>query len=98
MRIHRLFFAGILGFAAAAGAFAATTGQLLADIAGGDEHARAVARQVLPRQGVEIIPRLVPLLSHEDMAVSKTAFNVLEDLVNMAGAPGRFHDRLFATA
>lgn len=98
MRIHRLFFAGILGFATAAGAFAATTGQLLADIAGGDEHARAVARQVLPRQGVEIIPRLVPLLSHEDMAVSKTAFNVLEDLVNMAGAPGRFNDRLFATA
>ena len=32
------------------------------------------------------------------MAVSKTAFNVLEDLVNMAGAPGRFNDRLFATA
>ena len=97
MRIQKICFVGILGLAAAAGAFAASTGQLLADISGGDDHARALARQLLPRQGVGIIPQLTTLLGHEDQAVRKAAFNVLEDLVNMATAPGRFHDRLFAT-
>ncbi len=97
MRIQKICFVGILGLAAVAGAFAASTGQLLADISGGDDHARALARQLLPRQGVEIIPQLTSLLGHEDQAVRKAASNVLEDLVNMATAPGRFHDRLFTT-
>ncbi len=97
MRIQKICFVGIIGLAAMAGAFAASTGQLLADISGGDDHARALARQLLPRQGVGIIPQLTTLLGHEDQAVRKAAFNVLEDLVNMATAPGRFHDRLFAT-
>ncbi len=90
--------AALLVCVVALGAFASELDRLVSDIAGGDEQARAMARQLLPRHGVEAIPKLVPLLNHGDMAVSKAAFNVIEDLVNMAGAPGRFDDRLFATA
>ncbi|MFO7974170.1 MAG: HEAT repeat domain-containing protein [Candidatus Hydrogenedentota bacterium] len=82
---------------AAWSAFANTMDRLVDDIAGGDARARALARQLLPRHGVKAIPKLIPLLSHKDMAVSKTAFNTIEDLVNRAGAPERDQDRLFAT-
>ncbi len=98
MRIQKLVLAVLLAFAAAWAASASEIDRLVRDIAGGDEQARVLARQLLPQHGVRAIPKLVPLLSHEDMAVSKTALNVIEDLVNMAGAPGRFDDRLFATA
>mgnify|MGYP000851331693 FL=1 len=98
MHRHKLALVGLLALASAWSAFAGESDRLVSALAGGDEHARVVARQLLPRHGVEVIPKLIPLLSHEDMAVSKTAFNVIEDLVNMAGAPGRFEDRLFVTA
>jgi len=98
MRISKLVLVGLLACIAAWGAFASEIDRLVADIAGGNEQARALARQLLPRHGVQAIPKLIPLLSHEDMAVGKTAFNMIEDLVNAAGAPGRFDDRLFATA
>lgn len=98
MRTLKPVLATILACAAAYGAFASEVDQLVADIAGDNEQARALARQLLPRQGVQAIPKLVPLLSSEDMAASKAAFNIIEDLVNRAGVPGRLDDRLFATA
>lgn len=64
-------------------------------LAGDDEQARATARQMLPREGVEAVPRLVALLAHEDQAVWNAARNVLSDVANEVCVPGREDDRAF---
>ncbi|QEH33585.1 HEAT repeat protein [Aquisphaera giovannonii] len=71
---------------------------LVADLAGSDEQARAAARQLLPRQGIEILPRILPLLGDETTAVKEAAYQVLLDLANEASAPGRVADRAKAAA
>ena len=64
-------------------------GDLVADLTGPDVRARAAARQLLPRQGVAAVPEMMPLLSSQDPAIAKAAFDVLMDIANEASAPGR---------
>jgi HEAT repeat protein len=66
---------------------------LVAALAGNDEQARTLARQLLPREGAEAVPKLLPLLRQENPAVREAAFQVLADLANEASAPGRAADR-----
>jgi HEAT repeat protein len=66
---------------------------LLSALGGQDEQARAVARQLLPREGIGVVPRLLPLLASDKAGVREAAFNVLADLANEASAPGRAEDR-----
>jgi HEAT repeat protein len=71
---------------------------LLSALSGQDEHARALARQLLPREGVALVPKLLPLLSSDRAPVREAAFQVLADLANEASAPGRAADRQTVTA
>ena len=78
-------------------AYAGELDVLVRDLAGPDEHARVVARQLLPRHGVEALAPLLPLLAHENPSIHAAAYNVVEDVANQACAPGREADRLVAT-
>src|SRR5271166_3436663 len=71
---------------------------LVAALAGDDEQARTLARQLLPREGVPAVPKLLPLLRQENRAVREAAFQVLADLANEASAPGRATDSTAVTA
>ncbi|MBN2309200.1 MAG: HEAT repeat domain-containing protein, partial [Candidatus Hydrogenedentes bacterium] len=68
-------------------------GGLVRDLAGPNEEARAAARQLLPRHGADAVEPLLPLLEHENMPVSRAAFNVLADIANAVAAPGREAER-----
>lgn len=94
--LHVLAFAAFATVALATVASASQMDQLVGAIAGGDEIARSEARQLLPRYGVEPLPNLLPLLSHENQSVSAAAYNTIEDIVNEAGAPGREEQRVVA--
>lgn len=89
--------AAVLVAAVALPAPAARIDDLLAALAGKDEPARSMARQLLPREGVAVVARLLPLLKSETAAVRDAAFNVLADIANDASAPGRQHDRAAVT-
>jgi HEAT repeat protein len=67
--------------------------ELISALGGGDEQARARARQLLPRQGVEAVPGVLPLLGAERATVSNAAFNVLADIANEVSSPGREAER-----
>ena len=72
---------------------AATAGNvesLAHDLAGNDERARVEARQLLPREGAAAVAPMIPLLAHENIAVSKAAYSVIWDVANSAAGPG--HD------
>ena len=66
---------------------------LITALAGSDDHARALARQLLPREGVRAVPKLLPLLREENQGIREAAYQVLADLANEASAPGREADR-----
>lgn len=74
---------------------AAATGvdDLVNDLAGSDEKARSVARQLLSRGSIEAVPKILPLLAHEDPKVWCAAFNVLADFANVVSMPGREAER-----
>ena len=59
---------------------------LVAAMAGDNDHARALARQLLPHEGAQAVSRVLPLLRHENTAVREAAFQVLADLANEASA------------
>ncbi len=62
----------------------------VADLAGHDEPARSMARRLLMREDpVEVVARVLPLLSSDQRQVSTAAFNVLADVTSQVGAPGR---------
>lgn len=79
-------------------AHASRIDDLVADLAGQSEPARSLARQLLPREGIEVVPRVLPLLNSETPVVREAAFNVLADVANEASAPGREADRAAVTA
>jgi HEAT repeat protein len=70
---------------------------LVAALAGKNEPARSLARQFLPREGVEVVLKVLPLLKSDSAAVRDAAFNVLADIANDASAPGREGDRVEVT-
>jgi len=55
---------------------------LLDRLAGPDEQARALARQLIPRYGAEAVPRLIQLLAREEAAVWRTALICLRDIAH----------------
>lgn len=99
MKTPLLIFAlFILVLLPAAGASASRIDALVASLAGDDEKARSEARQLLPRESVDAVPKLVPLVGHEKAAVWNAAVNVLADFANQVSVPGREAERAAVTA
>ncbi len=93
-RCLRLGFAALLAVLCASAAVGAPNlDALVGQLSGEDELARAEARQLLPRAGVQAVPRLLPLLADSDARVWWAAFNVLSDIGNEVSAPGRDKER-----
>jgi HEAT repeat protein len=67
--------------------------ELLGMLRSGDAEQRALARQLLPREGVERVGDIVAVLADPNEAVWRTASNVLADIANEVSAPGREADR-----
>lgn len=65
--------------------------RLIRDLAGNNEQARVVARQELPRHGMDAAPALVDLLKHDEQPVWRAAKNILRDIAH-GGTVGRTHD------
>jgi HEAT repeat protein len=78
--------------------WASTTDALIQKLGGDDERARAEARHLLPRQGVDAVPKLLPLVVQDKDAVWRAAFNVLADFATEVSVPGREADRAVVTA
>ena len=70
---------------------------MIQGLAGDDEKARAVARQMLPHESVSVVPMIVPLIGHESEAVWRATFNVLADFANEVSVPGREKERVAVT-
>lgn len=89
MHFIKVSFSRTLALAAmiATPAFAANIDGLLVDLSGNDEHARAVARQMLPREGAASIPKLLVLLKNDNPNVWWAANAVLKDILNELHAP-----------
>ncbi len=75
-----------LGIFLGALASASEVAQLVSDLKGPDMKARVRARQLLPRHGAAAVEGLLPILASEDVAVKRTAFNVLADIANGVAA------------
>jgi len=71
--------------------------ELVIALGGDNEAARAEARQLLPRESVEVVPKLLPLMAGDDEQVWRAAFNVLSDLIGEVGVPGREAERRIVT-
>jgi HEAT repeat protein len=91
--LARRLLLAIVCLAALGGVRASEIDKLVAHLSGGDEQARSLARQLLPRHGLEAVPKLLPLLSREEGVVRQAAFRVLADIANEAAAPGHDADR-----
>lgn len=70
-----------------------TLHSLVHDLAGASETARATARQLLPREGIDALQAVLPLLHDERQHVMHAAYNVIEQIANEAAAPGRDADQ-----
>ncbi|HNT89120.1 MAG TPA: hypothetical protein PKL84_14745, partial [Candidatus Hydrogenedentes bacterium] len=92
-RRHSLLIALALVMAASVWA-APNLDQLIAGLGGGDEEARILARQLLPRHGAAAVSRLLPLVTREDANVWFAAMRVLEDIANTVSVPGREAERI----
>jgi len=97
--VKRSGFGGVLCLAAAwcGVAHAAALDTLIQQLGGEDESARAVARQMLPRESIEAVPKLLPLVVQDNAAVWCAAFQVLSDFANAVSAPGREAERQAVT-
>jgi len=73
--------------------FADEKDRLLGGLSGTDDLARADARQILPRFGMDAVPELLELMHHEDALVWRAAKNVLQDIAHRTGTAGREKDR-----
>lgn len=69
------------------------TRDLVKALAGDNESARSAARQVLPRQGLDAVPLLLPLVAHENPSVWRAAVRVLADIANATSIAGREAER-----
>jgi HEAT repeat protein len=77
---------------------AADIDALVAALGGDDEQARAEARQLLPYQSLDAVPKVLPLLSSKKATVWTAAFNVLADFANEVAVPGREDERARMTS
>lgn len=97
MRMKKL--ASLLFVAAmATRAIAADIDGLIVDLAGKDNKKRAIARQLLPREGLPAVAALLPLLRNDDATVWWPAHAVLRDIFNDLVTPSHGQERANATA
>jgi len=78
-------------------AVATEADRLVAALASGNESAMAEARQLLPRQPIEAVRGIVPLVDHEDRRIAAAAMRTLEDFISVVSVPGREDDRRAVT-
>jgi len=62
--------------------------RLIGDLAGPDPVKRSLARQWLPRHGIDAVPELVPLFASEDQHAWRAAENALHDIANQFAESG----------
>ena len=70
---------------------------LVNQLAGGGDAALVEVRQMLPRHGAAAVPKIAPLLAHDDPAIWRTTFNIIADIANEASVRGREADRAAIT-
>ena len=70
---------------------------LIQGLTGNDEVARSTARQLLVREGGAALPRVLPLLTHEDARIWWAANNVLTEIAGQVSVPGREAERQVLT-
>jgi HEAT repeat protein len=70
---------------------------LVENLSSGDPQVRALARQALPRQGLEAVPAMIQLLGSNDGAAATASFDILMEIANEACTPGRGKDRKAVT-
>lgn len=68
--------------------------ELVEQLRGDDEIKRSLARQLIPRHGVEAVRPVLPLLFNEKDTISWAAMNVLLDIANDVSVAGREADRV----
>lgn len=66
---------------------------LLEDLKGGSPQAQATARQLLPNQGLQVVPAMLQLLSGKDEKLAKAGYDILLQVINDVSAPGRDKER-----
>lgn len=66
---------------------------LVNDLQSGDANAKALARQMLPNQGLVAVPAMLSILNGKDPALAKAAYDILMQIVNDASTPGHEKDR-----
>lgn len=79
----------------AAAARPASFDELIEQLRGEDEPKRSLARQLIPRHGVDAVRPVLPLLFNDQDTVSWAAMNVLLDIANDVSVPGREADSAF---
>jgi len=79
----------------AAGAERYERADLIRMMRSGEAKDRALARQLLPREGVERIGDVIAALSDPSEPVWRTASNILSDIANEVSAPGREAERKY---
>lgn len=72
---------------------ATTFDEYVEHLRGDNDVLRSLARQWIPREGIRAVPPLLPLITHENPAVSWAAVNVIQDIANDVSAPGREAER-----
>ncbi len=70
-----------------------TLDDLLQQVRSGSEIERSLARQLIPRYGIDPVHNLIPLLFLEDSSVSSAANKIILDIANDVSVPGREAER-----
>jgi HEAT repeat protein len=61
----------------------------IADLGGDNDQARSTARQMLPREGLEVLPRLLPLFRDDRDPVWRAVRMTIADIANSVSVPGK---------
>ncbi len=90
---HRVMVLMLCVAALSTAALGADLDTLIAGLSSPNDLEQARARQLLPYQGIEAVPKLIPLLKSPEQRVWRAAANVLSDFANETAVPGREKDR-----
>ncbi|MFP6584924.1 MAG: hypothetical protein VCD00_20495 [Candidatus Hydrogenedentota bacterium] len=78
--------------------FASDYDTWIQDLAGDNDSRRAIARHMLPREGMRAVPDLIELLRHDDQRVWRTSRNILSDICHTVAVPGFEEERIALTS